>query len=64
VPWLLLLLQGISEYVPADIDVVGYRVFLGNQQYFVSSGASPAATTASLARPALCCPPLVLGASA
>nr|AKT95177.1 zeaxanthin epoxidase [Haematococcus lacustris] len=28
---------GISEYVPADIDVVGYRVFLGNRQYFVSS---------------------------
>jgi len=28
---------GISDYVPADIDVVGYRVFLGNGQYFVSS---------------------------
>ncbi len=29
--------QGISDYVPADIDLVGYRVFLGNGQYFVSS---------------------------
>jgi zeaxanthin epoxidase len=28
---------GISDYCPADIDVVGYRVFLGNGQYFVSS---------------------------
>ena len=28
---------GISDYVPADIDTVGYRVFLGNSQYFVSS---------------------------
>ena len=23
--------------MPADIDLVGYRVFLGNGQYFVSS---------------------------
>ena len=29
--------QGISDYVPADIDVVGYRVYLGNGQYFVES---------------------------
>lgn len=28
---------GISDYTPADIDIVGYRVFLGNGQYFVSS---------------------------
>eukprot|EP00798_Chlamydomonas_sp_ICE-L_P013206 gene13206-19041_t len=28
---------GISDFTPADIDVVGYRVFLGNKQYFVSS---------------------------
>ncbi|KAG1671989.1 hypothetical protein FOA52_013362 [Chlamydomonas sp. UWO 241] len=28
---------GISDFTPADIDVVGYRVFLGNSQYFVSS---------------------------
>ncbi|KNA17670.1 hypothetical protein SOVF_077800 [Spinacia oleracea] len=28
---------GIADYVPADIDSVGYRVFLGNKQYFVSS---------------------------
>lgn len=29
--------QGISDYAPADIDMVAYRVFLGNGQYFVSS---------------------------
>lgn len=28
---------GISDFIPADIDTVGYRVFLGNGQYFVSS---------------------------
>lgn len=28
---------GISDYTPPDIDTVGYRVFLGNGQYFVSS---------------------------
>ncbi|KAI7846026.1 hypothetical protein COHA_000563 [Chlorella ohadii] len=28
---------GISDFTPADIDVVGYRVFLGNGRYFVSS---------------------------
>lgn len=28
---------GISDFTPADIDVVGYRVFLGNGKYFVSS---------------------------
>lgn len=28
---------GISDFLPADIDIVGYRVFLGNKQYFVSS---------------------------
>nr|AAO48941.1 zeaxanthin epoxidase precursor [Chlamydomonas sp. W80] len=28
---------GISDFTPADIDIVGYRVFLGNSQYFVSS---------------------------
>ncbi|GFH20104.1 zeaxanthin epoxydase [Haematococcus lacustris] len=33
---------GISEYVPADIDVVGYRVFLGNRQYFGISEYVPA----------------------
>ncbi len=31
------LLTGISDFTPADIDIVGYRVFLGNGQYFVSS---------------------------
>lgn len=28
---------GISNFTPPDIDTVGYRVFLGNRQYFVSS---------------------------
>ncbi|CAM6090561.1 unnamed protein product [Calypogeia fissa] len=28
---------GIADFVPADIETVGYRVFLGNKQYFVSS---------------------------
>ncbi|KAM6564332.1 hypothetical protein CsatB_024330 [Cannabis sativa] len=28
---------GIADFVPADIDTVGYRVFLGHKQYFVSS---------------------------
>ena len=28
---------GISDFVPPDIDTVGYRVFLGNGKYFVSS---------------------------
>lgn len=28
---------GISNFTPPDIDTVGYRVFLGNEQYFVSS---------------------------
>lgn len=28
---------GISDFMPPDIDTVGYRVFLGNGQYFVSS---------------------------
>ena len=28
---------GISEFTPPDIDTVGYRVFLGNGKYFVSS---------------------------
>lgn len=28
---------GISDFTPPDIDTVGYRVFLGNGQYFVSS---------------------------
>ncbi|KAL5821679.1 hypothetical protein ACOSQ3_023561 [Xanthoceras sorbifolium] len=28
---------GIADYVPADIETVGYRVFLGHRQYFVSS---------------------------
>ncbi|KAL0430290.1 UNVERIFIED_CONTAM: Zeaxanthin epoxidase, chloroplastic [Sesamum radiatum] len=28
---------GIADFVPADIDRVGYRVFLGHKQYFVSS---------------------------
>ena len=28
---------GISDFTPADIDTVGYRVFLGHEQYFVSS---------------------------
>ena len=28
---------GISDFCPADIDTVGYRVFLGNGRYFVSS---------------------------
>ncbi|KAG8082219.1 hypothetical protein GUJ93_ZPchr0014g46769 [Zizania palustris] len=28
---------GIANFVPPDIDTVGYRVFLGHKQYFVSS---------------------------
>lgn len=28
---------GISDFTPPDIDIVGYRVFLGNGRYFVSS---------------------------
>ncbi|MCO5554398.1 hypothetical protein L7F22_007928 [Adiantum nelumboides] len=28
---------GIADFIPADIDTVGYRVFLGHKQYFVSS---------------------------
>ncbi|GER30888.1 Zeaxanthin epoxidase [Striga asiatica] len=28
---------GICDFVPADIKTVGYRVFLGHKQYFVSS---------------------------
>jgi zeaxanthin epoxidase len=28
---------GIADFTPPDIDLVGYRVFLGNRQYFVSS---------------------------
>ena len=28
---------GISDFTPPDIDTVGYRVFLGNGRYFVSS---------------------------
>lgn len=28
---------GISDFTPADIELVGYRVFLGNGKYFVSS---------------------------
>lgn len=28
---------GIADFVPLDIDTVGYRVFLGHKQYFVSS---------------------------
>jgi len=28
---------GISDFCPPDIDTVGYRVFLGNGRYFVSS---------------------------
>ncbi|KAM1571095.1 hypothetical protein ACFX10_036023 [Malus domestica] len=28
---------GIADFVPADINYVGYRVFLGHKQYFVSS---------------------------
>lgn len=28
---------GISDFTPPDIEIVGYRVFLGNGQYFVSS---------------------------
>ncbi|CAF2037656.1 unnamed protein product [Brassica napus] len=28
---------GIADFVPADIESVGYRVFLGYKQYFVSS---------------------------
>ncbi|KAL1540905.1 Zeaxanthin epoxidase, chloroplastic [Salvia divinorum] len=28
---------GIADFVPADITTVGYRVFLGHKQYFVSS---------------------------
>ena len=33
--WLYLLLWH-SDFVPADIETVGYRVFLGHKQYFVS----------------------------
>uniref|UniRef100_A0A1D1ZXT2 Zeaxanthin epoxidase, chloroplastic n=2 Tax=Auxenochlorella protothecoides TaxID=3075 RepID=A0A1D1ZXT2_AUXPR len=28
---------GIADFTPGDIDTVGYRVFLGNGKYFVSS---------------------------
>ncbi|KAK4776022.1 hypothetical protein SAY87_023983 [Trapa incisa] len=28
---------GLADFVPADIETVGYRVFLGHKQYFVSS---------------------------
>nr|XP_043638857.1 zeaxanthin epoxidase, chloroplastic [Erigeron canadensis] len=28
---------GIADFLPPDIDTVGYRVFLGHKQYFVSS---------------------------
>eukprot|EP00887_Chlorella_sp_A99_P007153 scaffold2.g7153.t1 len=28
---------GIADYTPADIDTVAYRVFLGHNQYFVTS---------------------------
>ncbi|CAH9145535.1 unnamed protein product [Cuscuta epithymum] len=28
---------GIADFVPADIETVGYRIFLGHKQYFVSS---------------------------
>ncbi|XVF61161.1 hypothetical protein PTKIN_Ptkin08bG0107300 [Pterospermum kingtungense] len=28
---------GIADFIPADIESVGYRVFLGHKQYFVSS---------------------------
>lgn len=28
---------GIADFVPADLESVGYRVFLGHKQYFVSS---------------------------
>eukprot|EP00775_Hariotina_reticulata_P004395 gene4395-4648_t len=28
---------GISDFTPPDLEIVGYRVFLGNGQYFVSS---------------------------
>ena len=28
---------GIADFMPPDIDTVGYRVFLGNGKYFVSS---------------------------
>lgn len=28
---------GICDFIPADIETVGYRVFLGHRQYFVSS---------------------------
>ncbi|KAL2333551.1 hypothetical protein Fmac_014764 [Flemingia macrophylla] len=28
---------GIADFMPADIETVGYRVFLGHKQYFVSS---------------------------
>ncbi|KAL5726378.1 zeaxanthin epoxidase [Ranunculus cassubicifolius] len=29
--------SGLVDYIPPDIDTVGYRVFLGHRQYFVSS---------------------------
>lgn len=28
---------GIADFIPPDIETVGYRVFLGHKQYFVSS---------------------------
>ncbi|KAL4367730.1 hypothetical protein GQ457_05G007140 [Hibiscus cannabinus] len=28
---------GIADFVPADIESVGYRIFLGHKQYFVSA---------------------------
>ncbi|CAL5436169.1 unnamed protein product [Camellia sinensis] len=32
---------GIADFVPADIETVGYRVFLGRKQYFVSLDVGP-----------------------
>ncbi|KAF9599966.1 hypothetical protein IFM89_002001 [Coptis chinensis] len=29
--------SGIADFIPPDIETVGYRVFLGHKQYFVSS---------------------------
>ena len=46
---------GICDFVPVDIDTVGYRVFLGNRQYFVSSdvggGKMQCGTASTTSRP-------------
>lgn len=63
---------GIADFTPPDIDTVGYRVFLGNGRYFVSSDVGggkmqwygfhkePAGTYFSLCTPAVLSVPVSL----